>query len=138
VKDGPVTIIQPITTGDLTPNQIQTLCQNGLTVSVTTLTSGPSQTESRVDTAFAIPAMIAFARREEKLGAQALVIDCMALTRLLQEGPFENTIMARALSEPVLLYQPTVRPGQDGTNSRGRGAVRLAGIGTRQLTRKHP
>ena len=72
-----VSIITPITTkGELSADQIKSLCQNGLTVSVTTLDYGPLSIGTRVDTAFVIPGMIATAQREEERGAKAIVIDC--------------------------------------------------------------
>ncbi len=78
-----ITVIQPITTkGDLTRDEVQSLSQNGLMVSIRTLNFGPSSIESRVDNAFAVPEMIAIAQREEKLGAKALVIDCATDTGL--------------------------------------------------------
>ena len=73
-----VTIIVPITTEGLrSEDELKSLCQPGLTVSGVTLASGPASIESRVDEAFAVPAMIIAAKQAEKDGADALVIDCM-------------------------------------------------------------
>jgi len=73
-----VTVIQPITTVGLrTKGELESLCRNGLEVSGVSLQAGPPSIESRVDEAFAVPAMVSIAEQAEKDGAQALVIDCM-------------------------------------------------------------
>jgi allantoin racemase len=73
-----VTVITPILVeGLIDEEQYKNLGGNGLTVSGVSLPFGPRSIESRVDDAFAVPAMIAAAQQAQKDGADALVIDCM-------------------------------------------------------------
>ncbi|EFQ96940.1 hydantoin racemase [Nannizzia gypsea CBS 118893] len=72
-----ISIIQPVSTPvDLSSEELEGLCKNGITCSVVNLNTGPISVESRTDKAFAIPGLIAAAQREAQKGADAIVIDC--------------------------------------------------------------
>lgn len=72
-----ISIIQPITSPiDLSSEELEGLCKNGITCSVVNLNTGPCSIESRTDKAFAVPGMIATAQQEVQNGADAIVIDC--------------------------------------------------------------
>ncbi|KAI9371606.1 Asp/Glu/Hydantoin racemase-domain-containing protein [Aspergillus egyptiacus] len=72
-----ISIIQPVSAPvDLSSEELEGLCKHGITCSAVNLNTGPISVESRTDKAFAIPGLIVAAQREERKGADAIVIDC--------------------------------------------------------------
>lgn len=72
-----ISIIQPVSAPiDLSSEELEGLCRNGITCSAVNINTGPISVESRTDKALAIPGLIAAAQRESQKGADAIVIDC--------------------------------------------------------------
>lgn len=74
-----IRLLVPITSTSVrTDAHLELMAQPGVELSVAFLEAGPPSIESRVDEAFALPSLVAKARRAEADGVDALVIDCMA------------------------------------------------------------